>query len=133
MQKYSPGDSGSKATTLRQQLVRSHLRVAGLAAVVLVVAAVAMQMLREPISTIRTVNVPSANAAMLVQLGLQRSEANLRGWVALANPEWRTNVEAAWGDEIRPAFESLRELSSRHDTQERETALFTLEEKLARL
>ena len=70
---------------------------------------------------------------MLVQLGLQRSEANLRGWVALANPEWRTNVEAAWGDEIRPAFESLRELSSRHDTQERETALFSLEEKLARL
>ena len=64
-------------TTLRQQLLRSHIRVAGLAALVLVLAAVAMQMLREPITTIRLVNVPSANAAMTVQLGLQRSEANL--------------------------------------------------------
>ena len=133
LQKYSPGESGTKATTLRQQLVRSHLRVAALAALVLLVAAVAMQMLREPISTIRTVNVPSANAAMLVQLGLQRSEANLRGWVALANPEWRNNVETAWSDEIRPAFESLRELSSRHDTAARQTALSSLEEKLAEL
>lgn len=133
MARRQPFSVGVKVTTLRQQLVRSHLRVAGLAALVLVLAAVAMQMLREPISTIRTVNVPSANAAMLIQLGLQRSEANLRGWVALKDPVLRNNVELAWNDEIRPAFESLGELSSYNRTAERQTVLLSLEQDLARL
>ena len=120
-------------TTLRQQLLRSHLRVAGLAALVLVLAAVAMQMLREPITTIRLVNVPSANAAMTVQLGLQRSEANLRGWVALKNPALRRNVGFAWSTEIRPAFESLKQLSEKHSTAERQALLSELDENLTRL
>ncbi len=120
-------------TTLRQQLLGSHLRVAGLAAVALVLAAVAMQMLREPITAIRLVNVPSANAAMTVQLGLQRSEANLRGWVALKNPALRTNVGHAWSDEIRPAFNELRNLSESYDTDRRQLILESLDEKLLRL
>ncbi len=133
MRLYSGNQSGVKVTTLRQQLLRSHLRVAGLAALVLLLAAVAMQMLREPISTIRTVNVPSATAAMLVQLGLQRSEANLRGWVALKNPELRHNVETAWSEEIKPAFESLSTLSGFHDAKGRKAVLSSVDEKLTRL
>jgi len=100
---------------------------------VLVLAAVAMQMLREPITTIRLVNVPSANAAMTVQLGLQRSEANLRGWVALRTPALRRNVDLAWNEEIRPAFESLKELSEKHSTTERMALLSELDENLQRL
>jgi len=119
-------------TTLRQQLVRSHLKVAGLAACVLVLAAVATQMLREPINTIRLDNVPSANAAMIVQLGLQKSEANLRGWVALKNPTLRDNVGLAWGNEIDPAFDSLQKLSE-NDIQERQLLLASLADKLDRL
>ena len=126
-------NSGETHTTLRRQLLQSHLRVAALAAFALVLAAVAMQMFREPITTIRLVNVPSANAAMTVQLGLQRSEANLRGWVALKDPALRDNVEAAWIDEIKPAFESLREMSEKHDTEEHRVVLASLDDKLSRL
>jgi len=129
----SHNTSGATHTTLRQQLLRSHLRVAGLAALVLLLAAIAMQMLREPITEIRLVNVPSANAAMTVQLGLQRSEANLRGWVALKNPALRRNVDRAWNDEIRPAFESLQRLSEEHSTAERQAQLSELDENLTRL
>jgi len=129
---HNTGDV-TQHTTLRQQLLRSHIRVAGLAALVLVLAAVAMQMLREPITTIRLVNVPSANAAMTVQLGLQRSEANLRGWVALRTPALRRNVDLAWNEEIRPAFESLKELSEKHSTTERMALLSELDENLQRL
>ena len=133
MTQDSHNTSGATHTTLRQQLLRSHLRVAGLAALVLLLAAIAMQMLREPITEIRLVNVPSANAAMTVQLGLQRSEANLRGWVALKNPALRRNVDRAWNDEIRPAFESLQRLSEEHSTAERQAQLSELDENLTRL
>ena len=133
MMRESNNNNNAAHMTLRKQLLRSHFRVAGLAVVVLVLVAVAMQMLREPITTIRLVNVPSANAAMTVQLGLQRSEANLRGWVALTNPALRRNVGLAWRDEIRPAFESLKQLSEKHSTAERQALLSELDEKLNRL
>jgi len=122
-----------KYTTLRQQLLRSHLRVAGLAALVLLLATVAVEMLREPVAIIKQVNVPSANAAMTVQLGLQRSEANLRGWVTLKNPALRDNVGTAWSNEIRPAFETLQKLSQKHSTPERQAQLSELDENLSRL
>jgi len=125
-------NTGAPHTTLRQQLLRSHLKVAALAAFVLVFAAVAMQMLREPITTIRLDNVPSANAAMNIQIGLQKSEANLRGWVALKNPALRDNVGHAWNDEITPAIDSLLTLSE-NDTEERRQVLSSVRDKLNRL
>ena len=133
MTQKSHNTGETRHTTLRQQLLRSHLRVAGLAALVLLLAAVAMEMLREPITTSRLINVPSANAAMTVQLGLQRSEANLRGWVALKNPALRENVNKAWRDEIWPAFETLKELSMDYGTPERQLRLSKLDDSLSRL
>jgi len=73
----------STQSTLRVQLLKSHLRIVGLAAVAFFLVAIALQLLNRPVKSIQSVNVPTANAAMNIQLGLQRSEANLRGWVAL--------------------------------------------------
>jgi len=63
------GKHGSKQSTLHQQLLQSHLRVAGLAAIAFVLVAVAMQLLNNPIKSIQSVNIPTANAAMTIQLG----------------------------------------------------------------
>jgi len=125
--------SGSQLTTLRQQLLHSHLRVAGIAAIALFIIVLAMQMLRAPIQVIQLSNVPSADAAMTVQLGLQRSEANLRGWVALKNVALRHNVERAWSSEIRPAFQTLQELSKTQHPEQRQSTLESIDEKLNRL
>lgn len=126
-------NNGATQTTLRQQLLRSHLRVAGLAAIAFVLVAIAIQMLNRPIKSIQLVSVPSANAAMTIQLGLQRSEANLRGWVALKNPSLRNNVELAWVNEIMPAFESLRKMPASQVSDERRQLLTSLDTQLTRL
>ncbi len=120
-------------STLHQQLLKSHLRVVGLAAIAFLLVAIAMQLLNRPISSIQAVNVPTANAAMTIQIGLQRSEANLRGWVALKEPSLRKNVDLAWEEEIIPAFASLKKLSNTQNSRERNIVLDSLDYKLKRL
>lgn len=127
------GKHGSKQSTLHQQLLQSHLRVAGLAAIAFVLVAVAMQLLNNPIKSIQSVNIPTANAAMTIQLGLQRSAANLRGWVALKESSFRENVDHAWEEEIRPAFESLNALPGNRIFKQRQILLSSLDSKLNRL
>lgn len=131
MNQYESHDAG-RGSTLPKQLLLSHLRVAGLAAIVLFFGALALQRITTPIEEIRLVNVPSANAASQVQLGLQRSEANLRGWVAMNDVAFKEQVELAWDEEISPAFESLRTLSDVGE-KERQELLSMLASKLTRL
>lgn len=90
-------------STLHQQLLKSHLRVAGLAAIAFFLVAIAIQVLHRPITTIRSVNVPTANAAMSIQLGLQRSEASLRGFVTLKEPTLRKKLGFSMGQRNYPS------------------------------
>lgn len=119
--------------TLRRQLLKSHLHVAGLAAIAFLLVAAAIQFLNGSVQAIQSMNVPTANAAMKIQLGLQRSEANLRGWVALKDPELQKNAELAWEQEIKPAFESLTRLSHSQSSEARKTQLSSLGSRLERL
>ncbi len=119
--------------TMRQQLLWSHLRVTGLAAVVFAFAAIAIQSLTTPMATMQQVNMPSAHAAMTIQLGLHRSIAALNGWVALKDPQLLKNQSLAWTQDIQPAFEQLVELNQQAGTAEREQALNELDKKLKRL
>ncbi len=125
--------AGSWSSTMRQQLLWSHLRVTGLAAFVFAVAAFAIQSLTSPMATMQQVNVPSAHAAMLIQLGLQRSNAALHAWVALKNPQFLDNTSQAWAEEIQPAFDQLVQRSKQTTTPGREQTLDELSKKLQRL
>ena len=120
-------------STLHQQLLKSHLRVAGLAAIAFFLVAIAIQVLHRPITTIRSVNVPTANAAMSIQLGLQRSEASLRGFVTLKEPTLRKNLDLAWDNEITPAFELLQSLTKQQGSEDRKLQMYALATKLKRL
>lgn len=122
-------------TTMRQQLLWSHLRVASIAAVLLAFAAFAIYSLTQPMSAMQRVNMPRAHAAMLVQLGLQRSNAALHGWVALKEENLLEDFSRSWNREILPAQATLVALSEKSSelTTNRDEVLESLDKKLFRL
>ncbi|MEO0996472.1 MAG: sensor domain-containing diguanylate cyclase [Pseudomonadota bacterium] len=106
---------GDKAPTLQGQLLRSHLRIGGLSGLILVLAAVAVQAVQQPIRETERRHVPMAQAAMTIQVGLHRASAALNGWVALKDTKFRDVRERAWADEIRPALATLKTLEETAD------------------
>lgn len=94
-------------STLLRQLVWSNLRIALPAALVLCAVALAIYGLSGRLDRMQHENIPSVEATHLLQLGLQRSSAAVRGWVALKQPEQKVALETAWSSEIDPALATL--------------------------
>lgn len=96
---------------IRDKLQRSHFRVAIIGLLMLALALGITAWLRVSAVRLARERGPTAEASMRLLSGLHRSLAELTGFVAFADPDFRSRREAAWQFEIRPAFLELRQLS----------------------
>lgn|GEM_PF-4644184 len=126
-------ESEKPLSTLRKQLLWSHLRIAAPAAAALCAVAISIHGLTGLLDRMQQENIPGVEAANLLQLGLQRSSAALRGWVALKQPELKVALGTAWSNEIDPALKTLMANGSKATTAEKSTTHTQIETKLNRL
>lgn len=95
---------------LRAKLMRLAATVTAIAIVLLVVNLIGLFWLRAHVQDLIAHRAPLVDATRQAQLGMQRSLAALRGWVALGDPRFRSARLHIWGDEIMPAVERVDEL-----------------------
>jgi len=96
-----------RGTGIGRKLLRSHLAVAILAAVVPLAGLVVGPIVYHRARVVKQDTVPGALAAARALSGVRRSEAALRGWIELGEVRFREARRAAWRDEIRPAVALL--------------------------
>ncbi|QDU95948.1 ATP-binding response regulator [Lignipirellula cremea] len=96
------------AQTLRSQLLRSHLQIAGVGLVLLAIALISLMWLRDQTVHLATVRAPLVEAAKSGQNGIQRSLAALQSWAALGDERFRVDRQYAWKEEIHPAIATLK-------------------------
>lgn len=89
----------------------SHLRIALVCAVMLVVSTLGMHRMERPVAMTDEVHLPRVQAAFTIQVGLHRASAALGGWIALKDEELRAARALAWEEEIRPSLATLGELA----------------------
>ncbi len=96
---------------LYRQLLKSHLTVAMVGAAMLLLSLMVILSLRAAAFRSTHIQSPTVRTAIVTQLGVQRSLAALRGWVALGDPQFRIERTAAWENEVEPALAELTQLS----------------------
>ncbi len=94
---------------LRGVLVRSHLGVAGLGVLALVLTLMAITLLRARTSRLARESGPAAVAALETQEGLMESLAALRGWMSIDDPAFLEARTQAWDGVVWPAFQTLKQ------------------------
>lgn len=100
-----PGKPGR----LRQKLMQLSMTLTGIGVVLLAVSLIAVVWLRSHSNHLALERTPAVVATQRAQIGLQRSLAGLRGWVALGDERFRADRRAAWTEQIDPAIAQLRE------------------------
>lgn len=116
------------ADSLWRELLRSHLNVATVGVIMMIISAAAMFGLRYYANDLAKNNLPTSIATGLLQTGLQESIANLRGWMSFDNADFIKDRNNVWNDGIYPAIEELKKLK-KYDV-EAKTLLNTLELEL---
>lgn len=97
-------------SSLERRLLRSHLAVAGIGAVMLLIALVATTWLRSNSLRLASVRGPTVRATALAQSGLHQSAEALYGWIVTHDPTFRQVRARAWREQILPATEKLERL-----------------------
>ena len=92
---------------LRRRLLLSHLSVAAVGLGMLCIALLSTFELRARISLLANEGVPLMQASAQMLAGVQRSLADLRGWVSLGDPQFLADGQAAWREDIDPALAIL--------------------------
>jgi adenylate cyclase len=98
-----PGKKGG----LRQKLMQLSMTLTGIGVALLVVSLIAVAWLRANSNQLALERTPAVVATQHAQIGLQRSLAGLRGWVALGDKRFRLDRRAAWTEQIEPAIDEL--------------------------
>ncbi len=128
---YDLMDSANRRIEARRgigaRLLRSHLEVAAIGVVLLIVALASTIWLRSNVRGLSEVRAPAVRASTMALSGVQHSLAALRGWVALADPDFREDRNRAWVDEIESAMLTLKSLSSDWDAKDRKRLTETVE------
>lgn len=89
------------------KLLKSHLLLASIGLVMLLIALAFTLYLRSKIVVLVEEVKPVAQASSEVLTGVQHSLAGLRGWVSLNNEGFLGEWKSAWKNEIKPAVKSL--------------------------
>src|SRR5688572_9728815 len=92
---------------LRRKLLRSHLTVVALGVALLCVTLASTLWLRTHVRRMEAQRWPTVHAATTALIGVQRSLAGLRGWVALGDERFREVRTRAWAEQIHPAITTL--------------------------
>ena len=103
---------------LRRKLRRSHLTVVALGVALLCVTLASTLWLRTHVRRLEAQRWPTVHAATTALIGVQRSLAGLRGWVALGDEQFREVRTRAWAEQIHPAIATLETLSRHWDHPE---------------
>jgi len=122
-----------KSGGLRRKLLRSFLGLTLFGLVLLCTSLVAIFWLRNSANRLALQHAPSVEAALHARIGIQRSLAGLRGWVALGRSEFRDERRAAWVEDIQPAIARLHDLSRDWTDVEDQERLAGLDSLLADL
>ena len=117
---YIPGNE------LRKKLLISHLTIAAVGLVMLIVALFSTVLLRSETLSFIDKREPTVHASTLVLVGLERSLAALRGWIVLGDPAFKHERANAWKDEIGPAVDTLQQLSKHWSDKEDNARLLEL-------
>ncbi|MFT5469437.1 MAG: methyl-accepting chemotaxis protein [Verrucomicrobiales bacterium] len=103
--------SSSSSGGLRRRLIRSHAVIAAIGVGMLLVSLLVIAGLRTSVRRLAKLRAPTAEASTLALAGVAQSLADLRGWVALGSPEFKTQRAEAWEQDVEPAIARLEELS----------------------
>ena len=95
--------------TFASQLLRSHLHVAGIGLLVVLVALLAILFLHTKVNTVIYAWVPIDRVGSRILADVQTSVANLRGWVVRGEPGYLQQWQHSWEQGINPAFLELRQ------------------------
>jgi len=120
-------------TSLRRRLLLSHLLVALIGVAFMVCAVMISNLVRSHVIHLATMRSPTAVVSYSLAHSVQKSLADLRGWVALGDASFRTRRELIWQDEILPNLERLRRLSQQWPDAEDKQQLTDLESLLVDL
>ena len=96
-----------RSTSIHTRLLRSHLLIAAVGVAVLLVGGAANYLLFQSAEKLAEESVPASRAAHRATAGIVRSQAALRGWMALGDEKYRQERKRAWDEEIRPSFAAL--------------------------
>ena len=98
------------ADRLWRELLRSHLNVAAVGVIMMVIGAAGAFGLRYYATMLATINTPIALSASQLQAGVQKSVASLYGWMSVENPLFTEHRSKIWNDEIYPEIKRLKKL-----------------------
>lgn len=99
-----------RAGRLRAKLMRLAFTLTAIGIVLLFINLGALFWLRSNVEDLVKARAPLVEASRTAQLGMQRSLASLRGWVALGDPAFQEDHDSAWHDEILPALDRINVL-----------------------
>ena len=116
--------SGAEPTSptggLRFKLIRSHRAVALYGIGALLIALAVIVGLRSNTIRLATLKGPTAQASARALGGVHRSQAALRGWMVLGDPESKELRRYAWEVEIEPSVTELQKLEHHWDEVNRD-------------
>ncbi|PCI08844.1 MAG: hypothetical protein COB77_01395 [Gammaproteobacteria bacterium] len=111
---------------LRRDLLHSHLWVAFVGVLILVIGSAASLWLRQHAIALATVNNPTTLALSTLQHGITNSDGFLRDWIIYKDVKFAHERREVWKKVIYPEFERLRLL---HDNKKSSQLDFVLLER----
>ncbi len=118
---------------LRRKLMYFAHSLTLLGVVLLAISLVIVLWLRANANELARHRAPAVEAALQLQVGLQRSLASLRGWVSLGDEQFIEERRSAWVGEIYPSLAALQRLQELYPDDDRPFNLGTLRSSLANL
>ncbi|MBL4711785.1 MAG: response regulator [Gammaproteobacteria bacterium] len=95
---------------LQRKLLHSHLWVAFVGVLILIIGSAASLLLREHARELAVVNNPTTLALSTLQHGIKKSDGFLRDWVIFKDASYTRKRRAVWKAIIYPAYEKLQTL-----------------------
>jgi signal transduction histidine kinase/DNA-binding response OmpR family regulator/HPt (histidine-containing phosphotransfer) domain-containing protein len=102
-------DDLARGHTLQRKLIRSHLVVAAIGLLVLVVTLITLLSSLKDTRQLALVRGPAVRSSNQIRAGVQQSLASLRGWMIVADDELKKERRQAWDEEIAPKLQELYE------------------------
>ncbi len=106
----SDSDGARQRTSLGVRLLRSHMAVASIGIAMLGGIFVFTFYLRVRTSELARIDAPLAQNSRAALEGVERSLAELRGWVVIDDSEFRTTRQRAWSEQIDPSMANVETL-----------------------